>query len=284
MPSFCFTCTIPLELKEPVTGILLLHGMDGSEEVEAGTEVIIDAYFAKPSTRDACAAAAEQFCPESVTRRYTVENQDWNAEWRKTMQPVLVAPRVWVSPVWLAPPLKKDDLWIKIEPKMAFGTGHHETTRLAARAVLAEAEKGGSSSMLDIGTGSGVLCFIGGFFGIGRCTGIENDLVCRENLAENREANHLKDRADFIIGGIECLKKVAGFDLVVMNMIFPQSAPLLPAISSTHLAPGGRLIWSGILAEGKNEAIDAASEAGFSLVNDTTEGEWWCGTFNRISA
>jgi ribosomal protein L11 methylase PrmA len=63
-----------------------------------------------------------------------------------------------------------------------------------------------------------------------------------------------------------------------MNMIYPEAAPLLPAIGRL-LSSNGALIWSGILADGRREAIDAAGRSGFSLSSEQAENEWWCGTF-----
>jgi ribosomal protein L11 methyltransferase len=219
--------------------------------------------------------------PETrVLSEQAVANQDWNAAWRESIQPVRLCAGVWVSPVWRPPRLNPTDHWIRIEPKMAFGTGHHETTRLAAEGIVACAA--GSlphHSLLDIGTGSGVLCFCAALHGYSNCTGVEIDPDCSENLAENVRLNAADGAAvRFVIGTTDSITRAARFDTIVMNMIFNESAPLLGFVSKA-LAPGGTLVWSGILAEGRQEAVDAARGAGFALQQERVENEWWMGLF-----
>ena len=104
------------------------------------------------------------------------------------MKPALLANGFWVSPLWLTPPASAK-YWIKIEPKMAFGTGHHETTRFTAVAIIACRRRINHSRILDIGTGSRVFCFTADACGASSCLGVEIDLQCCENLAEIRREN-----------------------------------------------------------------------------------------------
>jgi ribosomal protein L11 methyltransferase len=195
------------------------------------------------------------------------------------MRPAPVAPGMWVSPLWLAPQLTKADHWIKIEPKTAFGTGHHATTRLAAKSIRSLRKKLPSGfSLLDIGTGTGVLCFVGERCGAGRTIGIDSDPVCAENLAENRRNNPAAAVGGFAIGFLDMLKPCPTFDCVVMNMLQFESQPLLEGVFRL-LKSSGCLVWSGILMEEKNNTIFDASQKGFIFKEEMTEEEWWCGIF-----
>jgi ribosomal protein L11 methyltransferase len=208
-----------------------------------------------------------------------IPDQDWNAQWKASMRAALVAPGIWVSPVWLAPPLSQGDHWIKIEPKTAFGTGHHATTRLAARGLTSLRGKLFLGfSLLDIGTGTGVLCFVAERCGAGRTLGIDNDPVCAGNLAENRVNNPSPFAGGFVIGALETFKPRPSFDCVIMNMLQIESQPLLSGVFRLLKSPG-YLIWSGILIEEKKNVILDASQKGFALYEETTEEEWWCGIF-----
>lgn len=162
---------------------------------------------------------------------------------------------------------------------MAFGTGHHETTRLAAQALISKTHLS-NSRVLDIGAGSGVLSFAAGFKGASLSVGVEIDPVCLENIAENREANPTSGKAAFIIGSIDALVDKPGFDVVVMNMIRTHSEPLLQKCREL-LLPGGFLVWSGILTEESKEVIASAQNKGFSLRFQDRENEWWCGVFTK---
>ncbi|KMQ52583.1 Ribosomal protein L11 methyltransferase [Chitinispirillum alkaliphilum] len=208
-----------------------------------------------------------------------VENQDWNAKWRETMEPVELTGGFWVSPQWLSPPESRK-AWIKIEPKMAFGTGHHETTRLAARELINSREWLKEKRLLDIGTGSGVLCFVAQICGSAFSLGLEIDSECRENLAENRELNSVEGGVEFIIGSLECVKIESLFDTVVMNMLYRESVPLLRNVTEL-LSDSGELIWSGILLEEKDEIIRLARDFGLKIAAESIENEWWCGKFKR---
>ena len=108
---------------------------------------------------------------------------------------------------------------------MAFGTGHHETTRLAARAVVGEKRTFKNKRVLDIGSGSGVLCFVADRCGARACVGVELDACCRENMAENLRGNNPNGSINFIIGSIDAFKGTRCFSLIVMNMILTESSP-----------------------------------------------------------
>lgn len=276
------TFTIPPDSSEMVMAYLYMldmHGCEESAETQSSA-IIITAYF----TTETVACQASQtitatFPQVTASDVEAVPNQDWNAEWRKTMQPAVLAPFWWVSPQWLPPPGKDGDRWIKIEPKMAFGTGHHETTRLAAQALITAQDKVCGNRLLDIGTGSGVLCFTGALLGAAWCLGVELDGDCRENLAENRMLNIDANDSSFVIGTLDAIATpIQHFDVIVMNMIHTESAPQLSRCK-TMLKHDGILVWSGILNDEHMAACDAAALEGFSLCNATSEHEWWCGVF-----
>ena len=239
--------------------------------------IMIRAYFKDEETARKAGRELQEKYPAIKSEIETVEDQDWNAKWRESMKPAKLAAGWYVSPLWLPPP-KSAKHWIKIEPKMAFGTGHHETTRLAAQAIIAQKRRIKGKRVLDIGTGSGVLCFVAGLCGAQFRLGVEIDPCCRENMAENCRQNSHSGRTCFIIGGIYSLKPGKLFDLVAMNMLLTESAPLLETVEAL-CAPGGSLIWSGVMTDEYNQAVELAEKADLSLASEKRENEWWCGTF-----
>jgi ribosomal protein L11 methyltransferase len=253
------------------------NGFLGSEELETeGDRFRFKVFF---GTRDEARDVADSLQHLQATPVVTeIPQDDWNARWRQSMEPALLAPHWWVAPEWLPPRMETGDRWIRIEPKMAFGTGHHESTRLAAAALIEKADLIGGASVLDIGTGSGVLCFVTSLLGAEQSVGIEIDPDCRENLSENRELNGKSGSSLFCISGIEAIRRDVSFDFVIMNMIYTESAPLVKRCGEL-LKPGGMLIWSGILDDDHLEAVSAAEMTGFDKSGSIVENEWWCGIF-----
>jgi ribosomal protein L11 methyltransferase len=254
------------------------------EGAQSGGRVALISYFElEEQALSAAAAFAEMLSADNSSVEYVDGKQDWNAKWRESMEPAEVAPGVWVSPAWLEPPKRGRAAWIKIEPKMAFGTGHHETTRLAAGALIERGDSAAGKSVLDIGTGSGVLCFVAAHLGAAEAIGVEIDTDCVENLAENRTDNPPKagGTVKFIIGTIDSFRIDKSFDTVIMNMLSTESIPLLGQITAIT-KKGSILIWSGILVDESDEIITAARNFGFGLLSTGTENEWWRGTFARF--
>lgn len=281
MASFCVTCTVPQYCSDEVVGICYALGLEGCHEEESLNGVRLHLYFEQNASPGSVEHALFKYPLRSAISIETVVDEDWNSAWRSTIEPVRIAPGYWASPRWLDPPLEKGDRWLKIEPKMAFGTGHHETTRLAAQALMRSIDNGETvESILDIGTGSGILCLCAADKGVGRSVGVELDPDCRENLAENRRDNDKEHHTQFSIGTLDCIKDEDIFDLAAMNMIYTESRPCLFAVHRL-LKPKGRLIWSGILVDDKHEAVIAGKQEHLSLREEAVENEWWCGVFEK---
>jgi ribosomal protein L11 methyltransferase len=250
-------------------------GFLGYGEEKAGKKLKISFYYDSfDSAKNILEILSKNYGASRISK---VENRDWNEEWKKTVTPIKITDKIWVSPKWLEPNLGNTEAWIKIEPQMAFGTGHHETTRIAAKLISQESDK---KTLLDIGTGSGVLAFVAQIVGYKSVMGIEIDRDCEENLAQNLGDNRGPSDIRFIIGGMEKISNSAKFDTVVMNMIRSESVVLLANICKV-LQKDGRLLWSGILLEEKEIVIWEAQKYGFKLQGEIIENEWWGGSFAR---
>ncbi len=260
---------------EPFLGLCYGLGMSGCEELEQGQTTLFTCYFNTEEEANVAVDELDQYTL-SVEAIEVIEDRDWNAKWRETIEPVKVSDSIWISPEWLEPPLKDGDHWIKIEPRMAFGTGHHETTRLCSQQVVND--RNGRKSLLDIGTGSGILAFIAEYAGYTDITGVEIDPDCTINLAENLEANNKDANINFVIGTVDQLDEDEKFDTVVMNMISSISAPLLGE-AHKRLNERGMLIWSGLLVSEKEVCKQKAIDNGFKMIAEIAEGEWWSARF-----
>lgn len=155
-----------------------------------------------------------------------------------------------------------------IEPGMAFGTGHHETTRLALSALARHLRPG--ERVLDLGTGSGILAIAAAKLG-GKALGVDIDETVLPQAEENARRNGVGVR--FLPGSLEEALPHGPFDLLVANL-FAELHRELALLYPKALAPGGRLLLTGILAEKASLVKEAMAREGFSLLEEEREGEW----------
>ena len=190
---------------------------------------------------------------------------DWLEAWRRDLKPVKAGPFVVLAPwhAWEGPEQR-----ILLEPGMAFGTGHHETTRMALEAVAEHVRPGKGLRALDLGTGSGILAIAAQMLGA-RAVGIDNDPAVIPQARENAAANGVSP--EFYVG---TLKDAQGaFDLIVANLYAELHARLAPDYPR-YLAPGGLMLMTGILSEREGLVDQAMRSAGFEPLHRRQEGEW----------
>jgi len=192
-------------------------------------------------------------------------DEDWLSAWRRDLKPVRAGPFLVLAP-WH--PKEEEGIPLTIEPGMAFGTGHHETTRLALAALARHLRPG--DKVLDLGTGSGILAIAAAKLG-GEALGVDIDETVLPQAEENVRRNGVGVR--FLLGSLEEALPYGPFDLLVANLfaeLHRELAPLYPKA----LAPGGRLLLTGILAEKATLVKEAMAREGFSHLEEEREGEW----------
>jgi ribosomal protein L11 methylase PrmA len=153
----------------------------------------------------------------------------------------------------------------------AFGTGSHESTRLAVRLLLSEDLRG--ARVLDVGCGTGTLAFVAALEGARHVVAFDVDPHAAFATREQARANGIP-RVSAFTGLLEALRDEARFDVIVVNMIHEEIAPLLATIRA-RLAPGGRLLCSGQLVERRREWDDLLRRSGFHSVRSIAENEWF---------
>lgn len=214
-------------------------------------------------------------------------DEDWAQSWRRGLRPRRTGERLVVAPSWTEPELRPDDILIVVDPEMAFGTGEHATTRGALRALEVAVRPG--DRVLDVGTGSGILAIAAALLGAKEVMAIESDPDAIENAQDNLRRNGVAERVDLIHGLVDdaflAMLGPGRFDVIVANVLSGVLVPLLPAFHAALTPPrgdregAGQLILGGILEEEADDVIDAASRAGFTLVAEDLEEEWWGGRF-----
>lgn len=212
------------------------------------------------------------------------------AIYREGLEPVRVG-RLVVAPSHATVAATDGDLILWLDPGSAFGTGHHETTRMAL-AALERAELGGKT-VIDVGSGTGLLAIAADRLGAERAIGIDVDVktlpVARENARRNRSRARFAHGSlaattlgDAVQGGISA-GRAAGLprraDVVVANLYAELHAELMPAYAQM-LLPGGRAYLTGILTMLRQNVLSALG-AEFSLIDEDVIGEWSLMTIER---
>jgi ribosomal protein L11 methyltransferase len=228
--------------------------------------------------------AFEAHFPDAEVTWSERESENWAMAWKDFFCPVNCGETFKILPPWLDDDEENGTCHIVIEPKMAFGTGHHPTTSLCLATIGTLAKEGvieAGHSFLDLGTGSGILGIGLGKLGL---TGIGLDIdpqaiVC---AVENIEANGVSGSMKTAVGGIDCLDSGQSFDLVVANIL---SGPLIEMARDilAHVRPGGSLILSGILADKQADAVAEAYERlGIGSPERLIDGEWVCLVWRKV--
>lgn len=197
----------------------------------------------------------------------SVEDPGWVEQFNASLKPVDVGRRLTILP--RPGPAPEGRIVLVIEPGRAFGTGHHESTRLAL--VHLDEQIAGGESVLDVGTGSGVLALAAVRLGASRATGIDIDPeaieVARGNVADQPEAAAISLITSADPAGVK-----GEFDLVLANIQRDVLEPMLPQLCE-KLARGGRLILSGLLLEDREPMERALGRQGLEA-SWKQEGEW----------
>ncbi|MFA7636322.1 MAG: 50S ribosomal protein L11 methyltransferase [Monoglobales bacterium] len=199
-----------------------------------------------------------------------VHEQDWENEWKKYYKPVPVGKRIIIKPQWEEIFDESRDVVIELDPGMAFGTGTHETTRMCL--ALLEEFVTPDSSMLDIGTGSGILSVGAAKLGCSKIVASDIDSVAVKVARENAELNKVADKID-----IRCCDLTTGvtgkFSIVVANII-ADAVIMLSESAANFLTDDGVYITSGIIEHRLEDVKDALIKYGFKIDRIVTEGEW----------
>ena len=213
----------------------------------------------------------EQSAPEVLVQ--SLPHQDWNQQWAESVKPLRVGRRIVIRPSWEPVDLRPGDVEIILDPKQAFGTGHHATTRMLLEWL--EDRIQGGESVLDVGAGSGILAMASLRLGATSALGIECDSVAldcaRDYAAENGFGNNLELRC----GTLDEVDRQGALrpDLVLANLD-RQTLLLLCDALAQYANHGARLLLSGILIEQEREIVEAFSANGVLLCQRREQEGW----------
>ncbi len=262
------TIELSSESSDLAVAALFSLGSEGSEEIPGknSSTVVVSSYFsASKFSRDEIVKTVKEVLDSwgviltQGPTATTSELKDWSETWKQWFDPFEIVENIIVAPTWKADGIDRDKSII-MDPKMAFGTGLHPTTKLCAGRIFALNSSGRSGSLLDIGSGSGILAILARRLSFSPVAAVENDpeaLLCaRENFAINKTPE---------ISSFPELKEVRGhYETVVANILLNTLCELKESILSV-LAPEGLLVLSGITRDQEEELTRAYADSAKTL-------------------
>lgn len=203
-----------------------------------------------------------------------IEDEDWNKAWKKHFKPIKITPRLVIKPTWEPYVTEGDETVIEMDPGMAFGTGHHASTKLALECIesLFFTTTPSPKKVLDVGSGTGILGMACAKFGAQQIVAVDNDpeavAVAKENVANNGLAEIIE------VSSRELASLSGPFDLIIANITHDVLKALAPSISSL-LGTSGHLVLSGLLREGQLDSIRAIYEQQHLTPSETRVLDEW---------
>ncbi len=270
------TFSIPASYQDLLIGQLAALGFGGFLQEEDSLEAFIaNTNWGRPlrnRLRYCLAQFGREFPSLSLTySTSTVNRKNWNREWERSIRIVDATPHIVIKPSWrLLRRKDKGKIVLHIDPKMSFGTGHHETTRLCL--LMLEEYVAPGATVLDFGSGTGILAIAAVKLGAKKAVAVDNDEWTISNIRENLKRNRVDRNIRTILGSTQSIPATS-FDIIVANIDMP-TIEIVHASLLRRLKKGGILILSGVLTSDLLELYELISRKGGTPVNLIEENEW----------
>lgn len=264
----------PRKFAETVSALLFEAGAEGVEEQDGGKRLLV--YAADRETAEGIAERARELLskvapgPNGIALSIEVdESSDWASAWTRHLGQIALTPRLVIQPLWDETPAPPGAQRILFDPKLSFGDGAHATTRLASAALERACQARPGASVLDFGSGTGVLAFVALLSGAQSARGLDVDPVSVAAAQRNASLNALDQRCQF---SLPTPRPEANFEFVVANLEAPALLSVVPEL--TYCARGSeRLILTGFLTTREAEIV-AAFAGNFRPERSEYEADW----------
>lgn len=294
MDYYEITISTPAGKTEEAENLLIINGIndyfvsDPKMEAEILSEMnwlIKDEILQGDATITVCTETLEEAnrVAEIIGGQYKVSvrgasDVEWKDNWKQFANAVHIDHNLVVQPVWVEYDKKPDEKIIYLDSGAAFGTGTHETTSQCAKMLRKHIKNG--ESLLDIGTGSGILAIVGGVSGAGKIVATDIDEVAVETAKINIKKNNCENICDVRCGNLlDCVGNEK-FDIITANIIVDVLLLLFSDVKKV-MKDNSKLIMSGILEERIDEIREEATKNGFVELEKTSENDWCCIMFGR---
>jgi len=272
--------TVPHEYVEPISYLFSRYGNGVSTELAGEGKVLLRTYLTTESRQrmariDVGVRLVGAIEPiEDLEIRELPEDEDWMESWKSNFGILRIGKRLVIKPTWLELDFtaSPDDIVIEIDPGIAFGTGYHPTTDTCLQAMEQHIAPG--MTVLDLGTGSGILTIAAIKLGAGLVTALDIDSQAVTAARRNFRRLGINKQVRLGQGSVPHPTAPAGdFDLAVANISARGVADRCPFIL-TALKPGALFIASGLLNTQKEEVAAVVEPLGFSLISEWPQEEW----------
>jgi ribosomal protein L11 methyltransferase len=258
----------PEEIREILVSLLAEEGFESFAETGNGILAYVPASLLdRLKVAGICSRFGMKFTEKNIP------DQNWNAEWEKNFEPVTVTGRCYIR----APfhPARKDvEYEILIEPKMSFGTAHHETTAMMIETMLEMDLR--EKRILDMGCGTGILAILADKMGAAEVTAVDNDEWAFLNASENILANHTS-AIKVKMGDVDLAG--AGFDVILANINRNVLLQHIPEYSKRMKT--GQLLMSGFYEEDLPMILETAALHSFRFDQSMTKNRWVAALFRK---
>ena len=272
--------TVPHEYVEPISYLFGRYGKGVSTELAGEGKVLLRTYLTTGSRQRMAridvgvrlVGAIEPIGDLEI--RELPEDEDWMESWKSNFGILRIGKRLVIKPTWLELDFtaSPDDIVIEIDPGIAFGTGYHPTTDTCLQAMEQRIVPG--MTVLDLGTGSGILTIAAIKLGAGLVTALDIDSQAVTAARRNFKRLGINKQVRLGQGSVPHPTAPAGdFDLAVANISARGVADRCPFIL-TALKPGALFIASGLLNTQKEEVAAVVEPLGFSLISEWPQEEW----------
>jgi ribosomal protein L11 methyltransferase len=268
--------------KEAVSDFLMGMGSDGvvSEDFETA---LMKAYLSREDNDPDTIKNTLKTFLDSLTKIFSdipapvfdvkeMANQDWSTSWRSFFYLEKITDKLMILPAWEPMPDPVKEYVIRIDPGTAFGTGKHETTRMCLKAIE-ENVPNRPWTMLDVGTGSGILSVYGAMLGAHEITAIDIDPEAVSWAEKNIALNNIPVKIDLSTTPLDKIDKQ--YDIIAANLIMNTILELNPLFPKV-LAMDGILILSGILTGQAERIVEDLKRYDLLKTGETIMGEWAC--------
>lgn len=274
----CFEISVPDDIQEIVISELSELGFDGFEQETNRIKAYIEEHLLDDVVREQVIGGLHAMghgC--DVISEQLFEPRNWNEEWEKTIEPMQVG-RFWVHPSWTTETCPAGLIPLTIDPKQAFGTGYHETTRLILRMLPDVVHPG--DTIEDVGTGTGILAIAALKLGGSHAFGFDIDEWSYDNAVETMWLNGVQEKMQVKIGSFETVPEWSTYSIVLANVIRDMLLTYANEVVAL-IKPGGMLVLSGLMLPDEAPIRAHPVYAGLTFIEATYENDWCALRFRK---